>query len=363
MSQPDGQAQHGIDPRTPRLYRSLLGFCRVDILWEMTLQIDTGKALRRQAVLVALIRAVCAASEHDETLAIEWKSELDLTSKAGQFTVARAILGLANRAPDRAASMFEGYGYIVVGASSGTLPGITSVDPARYVPGINDYVGDARGPAWTARHVDVDGVTVAVIEVDPPQSGDQIWPLRKEFTAAPERDQGKPGGVRGAVFVRKPGRTGLATDDDIDMLSTRAAGSTEIRPDINIDVVGDLPIPWLESEATSEPVRGWVDSLADAMLEQAAVLERRRHEPDDNERRITPLEAAKFGVDVSAIRRLAASLGQTGDRLLASRPPTPERSMTSARTWSAGDLGPSPSRASRCGTCTHRTGTVPSRSP
>jgi hypothetical protein len=290
----------------------------------VALQIDTGKALRRQADLVALIRAVHGASEHDETVAVEWKSELDLSSKAGQFAIARAILGLANRTPDRAATMFEGYGYIVVGASPGSLAGVVSVDPARYAGGINDYVGDGRGPAWIPRHVEVDGVTVAVIEVDPPRPGDPIWPLRKEYTESAAGDRQRPGGLRGAVFVRKAARTDLASDDDIDALSKRAAVSIEVRPDIGVEVIGDLPIPWLDSERQAQAVRHWVDSLADVMLEQAEEEERRRHAPATDERTLTPLEAARLGINGSAMRALADSLSRTASSL--------EYSLTDTRT-------------------------------
>lgn len=50
-----------------------------------------------------LVCAVVAAEREDELDWIEWKIAGDLTKRPTQGTVARHILGMANRMPDRAA--------------------------------------------------------------------------------------------------------------------------------------------------------------------------------------------------------------------------------------------------------------------
>ena len=63
----------------------------------MALALDTSVAFRGSSDLQRLVAAILAASDHDEADWVEWKSTLDLTTKAGCFTVARTVLGMANR--------------------------------------------------------------------------------------------------------------------------------------------------------------------------------------------------------------------------------------------------------------------------
>jgi hypothetical protein len=87
------------------------------------LTIDTSTALRGTGALIGLVQAVVNADQHDESDAIEWKSTLDASTRDGCFHVPRAVLGLANREPGRSKLIFEGYGYVVVGAEPGRLAG------------------------------------------------------------------------------------------------------------------------------------------------------------------------------------------------------------------------------------------------
>jgi hypothetical protein len=50
-------------------------------------------------------------------------------AKHGCFHVARAVLGMANRMPERAARTSEGLGYLVVGAEPGNPEGVSSIAP------------------------------------------------------------------------------------------------------------------------------------------------------------------------------------------------------------------------------------------
>jgi len=96
----------------------------------VVLAIPTSTALRGTSDLRQLVEAVVKAGTHDEADWIEWKGPLDLTAKAGCCTVARTILGMANRDPERARVICEGLGYVVIGAEPGTVHGLSSVDHA-----------------------------------------------------------------------------------------------------------------------------------------------------------------------------------------------------------------------------------------
>lgn len=218
----------------------------------MSLEVDTTCALRGGTALAALVRAVIAANEHDESEAVEWKETLDLATREGCFHIARAVLGMANRNPDRAITTFEGYGYVVVGAAPARLPGIATVDPANLIK-IEQHVGGERGPVWTPTYVSVGGKTALVVTVEPPNSGHPIWPLRRSYGSD----------HIGRVFVRKPGRTVPANDADIDMLSARAAAITRearVEPRLSVSVVGNVPLPWVSLPGVPDAVTAWVQS-------------------------------------------------------------------------------------------------------
>lgn len=116
-------------------------------LGTVALSIDTSQALRGTTDLRLLVNAVVAATDHDEANWIEWKSDLDLTTKEGCFQIARTVLGMANRLPERAKATCEGLGFIVIGVEPGNLCGITSVDPARLDQLIEPYVVLSTGRA------------------------------------------------------------------------------------------------------------------------------------------------------------------------------------------------------------------------
>ena len=114
----------------------------------MSLQIDTRTALRTPNALAQLVFAVTQASSNDELDWIEWKSGLYLTDRATQGTVARHILGMANRRPDQARLHAGGCGYVVIGAEPGRVTGVIEADPADLSNAIRPYLS-AEGPVWT----------------------------------------------------------------------------------------------------------------------------------------------------------------------------------------------------------------------
>jgi hypothetical protein len=178
----------------------------------MAVLIDTGMPLRSAQELAGLVNAILAASPNDETDWLEWKSGLDLGQRENQVTIARHILGMANRRVADAVRQVGGCGYIVIGAEPGSVTGVTEVDPADLSQAIQIYLGSA-GPSWSASYIPTAGTSVLVITVEPPAAGDRIRTLQREFQSY----------LAGAIFVRRQGRTVPAAPGDITALEDRFA--------------------------------------------------------------------------------------------------------------------------------------------
>ncbi|MFC7645924.1 hypothetical protein ACFQX6_38960 [Streptosporangium lutulentum] len=106
----------------------------------MALNFDARKAPRNHAELEKLVQAVRQASKADETIWLEWKSELDLNpadkgDKSGRAHVARAIIGFANRMPEDAARFAEGYGFLLAGVSHDSMAAFASTTSPSWFAG------------------------------------------------------------------------------------------------------------------------------------------------------------------------------------------------------------------------------------
>jgi len=187
----------------------------------MTLRIDTSGALTTHQERARLVHAVVAAQPEDELDWIEWKIAGDLAKGPTQGTIARHILGMANRLPDRAALHVGGYGYLIMGAQPGSVPGITRVDPASLGQGVQSWLG-TEGPAWWPHYDEEQGIPVLVVTVAAPQPGQRMFTLRKDLTVTTPSGGSKvyPAGT---IFVRYPGRTEIAGPGDIRALEDRYA--------------------------------------------------------------------------------------------------------------------------------------------
>lgn len=214
------------------------------------LDIDITRALRSAGQLKALIEAILTAQSHDELDWVEWKREYDLGDSAALGHIARHILGMANRDPTRARNSVGGCGYIVVGVEPARLGGLDPIDPATLEPQIGGFFGDG-GPVWQPLWQRVHDKDVLVIVVDPPELGDPIHTLNKQFAKYDAGD----------VFVRRQGATHKANPEEIRRLTQRATGPTlhgrlqvelrahtdelEVRP---IDLSDDSLDAWIEQE-------------------------------------------------------------------------------------------------------------------
>ena len=250
--------------------------------------------------LRSLAKAVHSDVVGSETDWLEWKSALDLPTAAARFAASRQILGMANRVPGLARRNCGGYGYILVGVEPGAMPGTDRFDPARLHDWINPYIG-ATGPAWQPRYIHVDNTTVLAIEVEPPRPGDSIHTLKKTYRSF----------SRGAIFVRKNGKTHPAEPEDIKNLEQRSQGA---QLDVDLTLIGDLPISWFDKQALIAEIKQAADLQRDAQLRRA----RQTQEPDPvNEaysRMSRTMARALCGPDDRTIEQYADEVAQWHSR-------------------------------------------------
>lgn len=256
----------------------------------MALDLDTRQALRRPSDLAALVEAIRKANPEDEPDWLEWKSNLDLSRPDGRFQLARAVLGLSNRLPDRASNHCAGVGYVVVGAEPSNVCGTTRLDPAVVDDALSPYLGGSKGPAWGPIFVTSGGRDVLVVIVEPPRYGDPIYTLRKSFNEA----------QKGTVFVRRPGKTARADDADLDALQRRlTAPGQHAALELLVAVVGDVPLHWFLPTDRDDHITKWVARQRAELIRQAEEVERGRPQP-----RTLDLDASRAERAVSALAQI-----------------------------------------------------------
>jgi hypothetical protein len=102
------------------------------------------------------------------------------------------------------------------------------------------------------------------VVVEAPKNGDPIYTLRKEFE----------GGRDGDVFVRKSGRTERANSADLKALVERAAAVGAATPDLEVSLVGDVPLSWFDPTTIDSIVAAWVGDRRRAMESAGRAEER-----------------------------------------------------------------------------------------
>ncbi|WP_170914985.1 MULTISPECIES: RNA-binding domain-containing protein [unclassified Mycobacterium] len=183
--------------------------------------IDTTRALRTDDELLRLATAIHGSRlEAQETNWLEWKSSLDLNTAAGKFAVAKAVLGFANRSVEDARLNCGGVAYVVVGVEPGRVAGIPAIDHADLTPGIKTY---AETPRFTPRTIQISGVEVLVVVVEPPEPGDPQHTLQKQYDKF----------HAGMVFHRGSARTAPAGPKEVEMLGRRLVQGTQ-RPELDL---------------------------------------------------------------------------------------------------------------------------------
>jgi hypothetical protein len=235
------------------------------ILDLVTLALDTTRPFLRPTDLRDLVAAVDSALPGDESDWIEWKSDISLISPRGRGTVARHILGLANRDPNRARERARGYGYLLVGAEPAAVSGTPIVDPADLDQWLENFLG-ADGPQWTPHWVTYGIAHVLVIIVQPPNPGDPIHTLKRPFA----KDDKGGEYLAGTVFTRLQGRTAQARPAEMDMLQERL-----LRRASRLN----MTVEWAENPAFSTvntaTIATFVSSVRDNLLATLKPAQRR----------------------------------------------------------------------------------------
>lgn len=206
--------------------------------------IDTTRALRTDDELLQLVAAIHGSRpEAQETSWLEWKSSLDLNTAAGKFTVAKAVLGFANRSVEDARLNCGGVAYIVVGVEPGVAAGIPAIDHADLTPGIKTY---AATPRFTPRTIRFDGVEVLVVVVEPPEPGDPQHTLQKQYDKF----------HAGVVFHRGAARTAPAGTKEVEMLERRLLLGAQ-RSELDLELTADAE-PLMRLSIEREELEDWL---------------------------------------------------------------------------------------------------------
>ncbi len=277
----------------------------------MAIELDIGSAIRHPN-LAKVVDAVLHAKDHDEADWIEWKSRLDLTTKEGCFKIAKTILGMANRTPGPGLAC-EGLGYLVIGAEPGKLSGVVTVDPAVLDQTLEQWLGGSDGPQYSPTYVHFEDKAVLVIVVESPRNGTRSFPLRKEFSGA----------LDGDIYVRKLGRTVRANSADIRALEDRALARQLEVTELEVSLVGNTPLSWMDPTTVNEVVATWVSTRTEAMKSSALAKEHQRnpgHSPESSAQLkglgISPGAAAAFRNIQRDLRMTSSGLGLQDRRTL-----------------------------------------------
>jgi len=261
---------------------------------QILIDIDLGSALRSPSELVALASAVISAKPGDESHFLEWKSTLDLESSAGQYAIARTVIGMFNRSVELASSAFEGVGYILVGVEPGTAAGVDIPDSAKVTAGIAKYLA---GPQirWYHLSVSLEDVTVLVVVVESPKPGDRIASLAKTFQ--PEKGKGADAGT---IFVRTSGQTLPATSADIQSLENRLLESMRAP---SLRAASGLTIPsfgltMLEDDPAG--VQAWIEQKQNGLLLSEQVRVHPAFQQDGRTPEQFRDDVERYGRDLSA---------------------------------------------------------------
>lgn len=206
--------------------------------------IDTTRALRTDEELLGLVEAIHSSPRiAQETNWLEWKSSLNLGVVEGRFAVAKAILGFSNRSVAEAQRACEGVACMVVGVEPGSAAGVADIDHASLGQGLKTYVDGVR---WSLHYVEFVGVTVLVIVIEAPRSGDPIHTLQKTYDKH----------YAGTVFHRGAAQTEPAGPKVIAMLQERLLEGQR-KPELDLAFATQAE-PLARLSADPEEIEDWL---------------------------------------------------------------------------------------------------------
>ena len=202
----------------------------------MALALDTSIQLRSRKELADLIEAISTADgSESEPDWLEWKRGADLSDRRWHALTGKFIVGFANRDPAVARRETGGCAYFVIGVEPGSLVGVIPIDNADLHTGVSRFVRETV--RWNPQYVEYQGKRVLVITVEPPESGDQIAAILRSYQSD---SRGSSVCREGDVFIRRHGKTDLATQDDFDMLVKRFGTGGERANNLTVRALGTV---------------------------------------------------------------------------------------------------------------------------
>lgn len=238
---------------------------------------DLSRRPVRPSDWAGLAEAVYESTTPEESYWLETKSPLDWTNSHGLGTLSRAILGMANRDPERASAFLEGSGIVIIGLGPkpGQIAPVEVIDGADLESKLSAYLGK-DGPRWQPHWATVEETPVLIVEVDAPRAGDPGYTLRKSF-----------GDYRvSQTFVRALGRTEHASQDDIVRLARRLTiNAMKVSLDVEVGYAINEPLSkiYTDQPAVDAYLRTREDELL-ASLERIEELALKRWPDSDTKR-------------------------------------------------------------------------------
>jgi len=178
---------------------------------------------------------VVAVGDEAEARFLEAKSSLDLTTTADVVTVAKFLLGSANRRPEDAMRHFEGHAVLVIGAAKGSAAGVPrGVEPHELEDRLHPYLGP-QFPGFEFGRIPVaDEREVLFVVALPPRDGQSIFPCHKDYQGTRGEDTIEDGGV----YVRGASNTRKARAGEVLSLVERARGTGKSQIDLDVEIIG-----------------------------------------------------------------------------------------------------------------------------
>lgn len=189
-----------------------------------------------------LLNAIEGANPADESEWIEFKANVDFSTREHRPVVAKAIVAFANRDPERARQWLDGRALVVIGLEPGNVVGTPVHDPAN-LHNFLDPLLAPPGPGWDFLYVPYKRREVLVIVVDPPCVGDPIHCIGSNANKVQDGD----------VYVRNVGKSVPAKWSDIRRLSARL--TTTSAPALQVEVAADAG----DGVPTCDWPEDWVD--------------------------------------------------------------------------------------------------------
>ncbi|MCK2200568.1 ATP-binding protein [Corynebacterium callunae] len=220
-------------------------------------ELDTSRAPRGLLAAQALVKAAAQLGDLAERHYLELKSTLDLSQKKDKEKIAKFILGAANRMPDVAASVFEGFGVMLIGVAKDEIVGIPPVEMMDISQVVQKYLG-ANGPRWDIQWVPIENSSnqVLMVLVDPPLAGQGPFPCRASGESLTD----------GRVYIRADGQTREATSGELDLLLERGKACRKFDMDFSVEVLGQVAAVECDDATTVEDYLATKrESLLDAL--------------------------------------------------------------------------------------------------